>query len=190
MPTVTTKTAVSLAVLLAVALAAATLAVLGFTAPAAAAAARNTARFSGLLFALALAWPALGGAARRFAATSALLCAFVAAHAVHYAAVLNLAVLDSSHHLHQLQPGALGVAAFGAVLLLAIALTIGAPQGWKQLVHRATLGIAWLLFAIAFGSGARERALDLAMLVLVLVALGRRAHAAFANRAPAVSLAP
>ncbi len=117
-----------------------------------ASAARNTARFSGIVFALALLsrsanWPNL------FARRWSLFFAFVAAHGVHYAAVLMLAVFDTGHELHQLKPAAIVTLSGGFGLLLAAAMTAGtSTEPFRSRVHTGVFYLLGLIFLVGFGS--------------------------------------
>jgi hypothetical protein len=117
-----------------------------------AAAARNTARFSGIVFALALVsrsanWPAL------FARRWSLFFAFVAAHGVHFAAVGMVAVFDTGHELHQLKPAAIVTLSGGFGLLLLAALTAGkSAEPFRAKVHTAAFYLLGLIFLVGFGS--------------------------------------
>ncbi|MGH9579414.1 MAG: hypothetical protein ACRD2R_00345, partial [Terriglobales bacterium] len=139
------KRVVGMVLGLALAVAAGNYALLGTDVPGAAEAARNTARFSGLVFALALAAPAL----RLPATREGLVLAFVTAHTVHYAAVVVRGVVDTNSDLHRLQRGSLVVVAFGVLLLLVIAVTAGAHADVRRALQRFAVSVAWLLLVAA-----------------------------------------
>ena len=125
-----------LAVTGAVLVAAATFAWFGTGPAGAQVAARNTARYSALVFAFVLAAQPAAGWLR----------AFVAVHLVHYAAVIYLARVATQHHLHQLTLRSGAVVAFGVLLLVPLAWA--GPAGstvWRRL-RALALYLAWLTF--------------------------------------------
>ena len=144
------------------------------SAPALALAARNTARFSGFVFALALLarssrFPAL------FAARWPLFWAFIAAHGVHFAAVLVVASLDASHPLHQFTLKVAVTLAGGFGIVLTTAMTAGAADvPFHSRYHTFFFYLVALLFLVAFASGVRTNhplsIFNLGALVLVLLA--------------------
>ena len=102
--------------------------------------ARVTARVSAIVFSLALALrtrPALG---------ASLMYGFVAAHAMHYAAVVYLAGVAVHHHLQHLSVRAVVVVSFGVVLLALIAATTQARQGSLRRLNGLAVSVGWLTF--------------------------------------------
>lgn len=151
-------------------------------------AARNTARFSGVIFALALAarsrrFPAL------FARRGEAFWAFVAAHVVHYAYVVAVAVLDTGSPLHQVNPANVAVFGSGFSLLAAAAFTAGpAQEPFRSRAHSVFFYWLGLSFAVALGAGAMKSPFSaVALAALVLGSLVRmipvRAPAAHAASA-------
>jgi hypothetical protein len=134
-------------------------------------AARNTARFSGLIFAFALAArspriPALSANAWR------LFWAFIAAHGVHFIAVAAVVALDVTSPLHQLSTRVLITLAVGFGLVLATALTAGRRDSpFRSRVHAFFFYIVAASFVIAFGSRALHAPLSALPLALLLAAL-------------------
>ena len=128
----------------------ATIAVLGWDPSAAHAAARNSARFSSLWCAFALASPGLDRLVPNFLSETRLIRAFVAAHAVHYLSVATLLLAFERQHLWQ-QPGrAAASTAVGLLLLVLLLLTAPATHGVALVVRQATLYLASLIFFLAF----------------------------------------
>lgn len=148
---------INLAALLCAFIALATYVWLGWNLAGAPAAARNTARFSSLIFALAFAvhsHPRWGHAYR-----TAFL-AFVAAHGVHYATVIAYHVL-----LGQLfNPMFIAGAALGGALLLAAALTITRMPRF----HRLLSFVIWAALVFALSSRFRAHWLPEAPIVALL----------------------
>ena len=142
-------------------------------------AARNTARFSAVFFAVALA----AHFHRRFGRDYlSLIRAFVAAHVIHFGTVIAY---------HQIL-GKLGtpmfwaIASTGTALLAATALTMTkAPR-----MHLVLTYVVWLAFMIAFGSNLMKRSVPEAP-ILVLLALAMTIHLmnAFSKNSAAVASA-
>src|SRR5690348_8406050 len=82
-------------------------------------AARNSAALSALFMAAAVAWR---GGSTTLQRQARLVMNFVAAHAVHYAAVLSVIAFDLQAHLRQAVATA-GALSFGVALLIGITLT-------------------------------------------------------------------
>lgn len=146
------------------------------SAPALALAARNTARFSGFVFALAL----LARSPRftsLFAARWPLFWAFIAAHGVHFGAVLAVVFLDASHPLHQLNLKVAVTLAGGFGIVLAAAMTAGrADHPFGSRVHTFFFYLVAVLFLVAFASGVRtNHPLSIFNLVALVLALLARA---------------
>lgn len=132
-----------------------TLAIRGWNAGGAHAAARNTARFSSLWFAVALAAPALARLFRGLPAGARLAQAFVAAHLVHFAVVAALIASIESAHLAQ-QPGrsaAILLIGFSLVAGLGVTATAQASRFYTA-VHGGLLYLVFLIFFLAFAHNA------------------------------------
>jgi len=130
-------------------------------------AARNTARFSGFVFALALA--SLSG---RFGNSKALILGFVAAHYVHFGAVIHRAVV-MKYPLF-MPPGVFALAA-GFTLVTLVGLLASAGSRAARSVHAICFYIVWVAFVVAFGSNAMEYGVPSAvMLAVVLLAMAVR----------------
>ena len=134
-------------------------------------AARNTARFSGVIFAIALA-----ARSPRIPSVSArawqLFWAFIAAHGVHFTAVAAVVAFDVTGPLHQLGPRVLMTLAGGFGLVLTTALTAGrsdAPFGSR--LHSFFFYFVAVSFAVAFGSRALHAPLSALPLALLLAAV-------------------
>jgi hypothetical protein len=129
----------------------ATLAVRGWNAPGAHAAARNTARFSCLWFVVAFAAPGLSRWLRALPAGERLVHAFVAVHLVHFAVVAALIASFERAHLAQ-KPGS-----SVAILLIGFSLVVGAgltatsrSSPLYTWAHRVTLYLIFVIFFLAF----------------------------------------
>jgi hypothetical protein len=137
---------------------------LGLNVVGGAAAARNTARFSSIVFAIALA----ARFHRRFACYYvSLLYAFVAAHVVHFGTVIAFHALLGK----LLNPMFLGVATGGSLLIAATALTVArAPKSHLVLTY-----VIWLSFVVALSSRLSKHLLPEAPLI-ALLAVAMIAH--------------
>jgi hypothetical protein len=133
------------------AVAAATYAVRGWSAPGAHAVARNTARFSALWFVVALAAPGLARVMRNFPRESTLVRSFVGAHLIHFSTVLALLVGFESAHLREHPGQAVAVVSIGfsVVLLLGVTASRSAPRV-GTVINRVTLYAVFLIFFAAF----------------------------------------
>ena len=145
-----------------------TLAMRGWNAGGAHAAARNTARFSCLWFVAAFAAPGLGRMVRGLPEGARLVQAFVAAHLVHFAVVTALIASFERAHLAQ-QPGQ-----SAAILLIGFSLVVGlgitaTPRASRLYtgVHRGMLYLVFLIFFLAFAHNAVK---PLRMLAVLLAA--------------------
>jgi len=118
------------------------------------AATRNTARFSALVFALALAVGA-GRPVQLAAHQAELTLAFVAAHGIHYATVVARAAIEPGNRLRELSVEPLAVVGAGFGLLALLAFTARARSAWGARTHRMAFGLVGLLLAVALGSRAR-----------------------------------
>lgn len=128
-----------------------------------------TARFSGLLFAIALVARAsrpTALAARRVE----LMFAFVAAHGVHFSAVLARAIFDSKSDFHNLKPQTFLSFAIGFSLIGVLAFTIRARKAAARVTHSIVIYVIWALFTVAFFSG-RHYPASAAMFAVVVAAI-------------------
>lgn len=135
------------------------------------AAARNTARFSGVIFALALA-----ARSRRFPALFTrrweLFWAFVAAHIVHYAYVIAVAVLDAGNPLHQMNATNAVIFGVGFSLLAGAALTAGSESSpVRSRVHAVFFYWLGVSFAFALSLGAMRSPLSAVALAALVLGL-------------------
>lgn len=167
--------AIWIATALATAVAGACLLMYGWNPQGLAAAARNTARFSGIVFALALVarsarWPDL------FRNRWALFFAFVAAHGVHFACVVMVAIFDTGHQLHQMETTAMVTLAGGFGLLLGAAVTAGnVAEPFGSRVHTAFFYVLGAIFLLGFGTRALHAPASAFVFVMVLLAFIARA---------------
>lgn len=140
----------------------------GHTPEGAGVAARNTARFSGLVFFLAWAMRS------RPAGAVALTYAFVAAHLIHFGTVLDLGWVDPSNHLHRLDPKAVAVLGSGVLLILLIGVTNGGTgvNSWRVRIHTFLFYVAALLFLVASGTHAMRYWASAPTFLALLAALG------------------
>jgi len=118
------------------------------------AATRYSARFSALVFALALAARA-GRPVQLGTHQAELTLAFVAAHGIHYATVVARAAIEPENQLRGLSVAPLAVVGAGFGLLALLALTARAQSAWGARTHRIAFGVVGLLLAVALGSRAR-----------------------------------
>lgn len=138
-------------------------------------AARNTARFSSLVFSLAL----LAWAAGR-AAAPALTWAFVSAHLVHYGAVFAQIFVNAEARAHLLATRGMVFSAAGLALALTIGFTTSARSRAGTSLHRAAASIAALSFLMALVVGAiRGHRIDVALAVFLVASIAVAAHRAF-----------
>ena len=128
--------------------------------------ARITARYSGLLFAVALALRSLP----KYGVPA--MYAFVAAHFVHFAKVLDLFWVDPLHH--RLQPMTVAVLAFGVLLITTVGITNGArpDQPWRARANAFTVYLTWLLFAVALGSNSIKYLPSAPIFLAILAGMG------------------
>lgn len=138
--------------------------------------ARNTARFSGLVFALALVArsPRM---APLFAQRWPLFWAFIAAHGVHFLSVLAIIIFDPTHPLRASLLRLAITLAVGYGIVLASAMTAGpADAPFHSCAHTALFYVVALLFVVAFVSGVRStHPLSIFNLVVLVLALSARA---------------
>lgn len=163
-----------------------TYATLGWSAAGAHAATRNTARFSGICFAIAFASPALARFGRRFSAEATLILAFVAAQGIHFVAVIVLLSVFERAHVanHLLQTAVVATVGFGVVL--AASLTSQPRVGrWYSAMRAFALYAIFLIFTLGFATN-RVRPLR-GLLVLFIAALVLRASAQFQSRVQAAN---
>ena len=145
--------------------------------------ARVTARVSAIVFSLALALrtrPALG---------ASLMYGFVAAHAMHYAAVVYLASVAVHHHLQQPSVRSVVVVSFGVLLLAVIAATTQARQGSVRRVNTVAVSVAWLTFLGGVALNGPENWPAFLPLLPLLAALGYHLRAVATQRRAAAMTA-
>jgi hypothetical protein len=171
---------VNLAAAVNLVIALASYAILGLTTMGGGAAARNTARFSSVLFAIALAvhfHPRFGNRYRTL-----FLC-FVAAHGVHYGTVI----------LYHLLLGRLVNVTFLAVGSVGFLLLLGATLTLTRIprLHLVLSYLIWAGFAVALNSNVRNHPLPDALLATVMI-LAMVVHGvyAFRRRPLAASVSP
>lgn len=147
----------------------------GHTPEGAGVAARNTARYSGLVF--ALAWVMRS----RQAGAVALTYAFVAAHLIHFGTVLDLGWVDPANRLHHLDPKAVAVLGSGVLLILLIGITNGGTEvrSWRARMHTFLFYVAALLFLVASGAHAMKYWASAPTFLALLAALGYQACVVF-----------
>src|SRR5215469_10727439 len=110
---------------------------------------RSTARFSGLIFAIALV--ARSGRPAALAGTTfAWTMAFVAAHGVHYGVIITRAFIEPGNDLRTLSVRSVLTVVIGFGTLALAAFTARATTGWRTRAHRFALYVLWSLFAFAF----------------------------------------
>lgn len=133
----------------------ATIALHGWNAAGAHAAARNTARFSSLWFTVAFAAPGLSRLIRRLPAGARLVHAFVAAHLVHFAVVAALVASIETAHLVQKPVASAAILVFGFSLVVGAGLT-ATPCSSRLYsgVHKFTLYVLFLIFSLTFAQNA------------------------------------
>lgn len=150
----------------------------------------NTARFSAIVLAFALAARAPGPLATR---RTQLTLAFVAAHGIHYASVVARAIVEPSNPLRHLRSENLFVVGAGVLLLMLIAFTARATSGLGARTNAIAVYVAWTAMALASASRFRSSLpsavvltiLGLAMVWRIGSARKRKASdAAVLNRVP------
>jgi hypothetical protein len=130
-------------------IAAITLGALGWNSSGSHAAARNTARFSGLCCAAALASPAVFRIFRRDV-ESQLILTFVAAHVVHFLTVAALLFSFERSHIAARPGQSAAVIAVGSSLIVVLGVTAAAARPWAMTIRSLTLYAASLIFFLAF----------------------------------------
>jgi hypothetical protein len=130
-------------------IAAITVGVLGWNSAGAHAAARNTARFSALWCAAALASPALSRVFRGYC-ENRLIYAFVAAHTVHFVSVAALLFTFEGARIAERAGQSVAVIATGSSLILGLGLAAGAARPLGRAIRSITLYAASLIFLLAF----------------------------------------
>ena len=125
---------------------------------------RNSARFSALVFSVALA-------ARAGSTGTRWMRGFVAAHLVHYVTVLYQAVTDVHTRMHVLSAGHLVTIVAGLVLLLPLAFASpGSGSPWRRLNAVAVI-LAWGTFAGGAALNSSRYRVALAPLIPLFAAL-------------------
>ncbi|HYL96785.1 MAG TPA: hypothetical protein VET69_13355 [Terriglobales bacterium] len=155
----------------------ATIALHGWNAAGAHAAARNTARFSSVWFMVAFAAPGLTRLIRGLPAGARLVQAFVAAHLVHFAVVGALIASFERAHLVQKPLASAAVLVFGFSLVVGAGLTATARGSRYYIVlHTLILYVLFLIFFLAFAQNAvkplRLMAVPLALALLLRLISG------------------
>ena len=130
------------------------LATAGDTIAGAVAATRYSARFSGLVLAVALVARAPRPVALSRRRTE-LTFAFVAAHGVHFATVLLRAVVEPGHKLRTFGLDVVVVVLLGLILLALISGTARATSVAGRRVNAIAFSVAWTVFVL--GSAMRAR---------------------------------
>ncbi len=158
-----------------VAIAAATYALRGWSVGGAHAAARNTARFSAVLFVLAFAAPGLARLIQRLPSETRLVQSFFAAHIVHFAAVtLLLALFEQQHVMHNpVRSAVVILIGFG---LVATAGLTARPRNspLHTAAHKIALYAVFLIFFLAFVGNpiVPVRVIALALVLALALRLG------------------
>ena len=125
---------------------------------------RNSARFSALVFSVALA-------ARAGTTGTPWMRGFVAAHLVHYATVLYQAVTDVHTRMHVPSADHLVIIVAGLVLLLPLAFASpGSGSSWRRLNAVAVI-LAWGTFAGGAALNSSRYRMALAPLIPLFAAL-------------------
>lgn len=155
----------------------ATIALHGWNASGAYAAARNTARFSSVWFMVSFAAPGLSRLVRGLPAAARLVQAFVAAHLVHFAVVAALIASFERAHLLQKPLASAAILVFGFSLVVGAGLTATARGSRYYIVlHTLTLYVLFLIFFLAFAPNAvkplRLMAIPLALALLLRLTSG------------------
>jgi hypothetical protein len=152
------------------------------------AATRDSARFSGLVFALALVARASRPAllARNKAG---LTLAFVAAHGVHFGTIIARAAIEPGNPLGHFALQNVLVLGFGFGITGVIAFTARAKSRPGSRTNAVAFYIVWALFAVAFGASFRTSPASAVMLIVVVGGILWRVAAAFvpASRATAAA---
>lgn len=155
----------------------ATIALHGWNAAGAHAAARNTARFSSLWFMVAFAAPGLSRLVGGLPAAARLVKAFVTAHLVHFAVVAALIASFERAHLVQKPLASAAILVFGFSLVVGAGLTATARGSRSYIVlHTLTLYLLFLIFFLAFAQNEvkplRLMAVPLALALLLRLISG------------------
>jgi hypothetical protein len=142
------------------------------------AATRDSARFSGLVFALALiaraSRPAL--LARNKAG---LTLAFVAAHGVHFGTIIARAAIEPGNPLRHFALQNVLVVGFGFGITATVAFTARAKSQAGSRTNAVAFYIVWTLFAVAFGASFRTAAASAVMFIVVVLAMFWRVAGTF-----------
>lgn len=132
-------------------------------------AARWTARFSVLIFIVALAQPGLVRWMASLPPYATLLHTFVAAHCVHFATVLSVLFLDKDNHFVKNPRPAAAIIGIGFSVVIISGITAARRSMLAKIVNEVTTLFVFVLFFLAF---ARHHFVPLrAIAVLLVVAL-------------------
>jgi len=167
-----------------------TLLAAGADAPGALLAARNTARFSSAVFLLALLASSADRSRLPWLAERrvALAWSFVAAHLVHYGAVVFQVFVNPQARRHLLAPPGSVVATLGFSLVLVIGFTAAARTRAGTVWNRIATWTAAVLFVLALGSGAsRGHRIDVALGAAMALAAGASVWLLLRRRASAAA---
>ena len=150
--------------------AAITLGILGWNSAAAHATVRNTARFSALCCAAALASPALSKIMHRDR-QSQLILAFVAAHVVHFVTVTALLFTFERAHIAERTGQSVAVIGIGFSLILTLGLAAAAVRPAAKVIRSVTLYAASLIFFVAFFHHAIRPLRVIALIIAIALVL-------------------
>jgi len=129
------------------------------------AAARNSARFSAMLFVVNFAAPGLVRLVRGLPSAATLLWAWIAAHLVHFATVAILFATFERSHIVQHPGRAVLVVLIGSSVVFGAALTAGSLSPLHAVIHNILLYAVFAIFILAF---ARNRVPSLRLLAVAL----------------------
>jgi hypothetical protein len=129
------------------------------------AAARNSALFAGLCFALAFAAPGLVRFVPRLPSALTLVGSWFSAQLVHFVTVIILFATFERSHISHHPARAVLVIVFGSALVFAAALTASSRSTVYRIVHNLCIYSVFAIFFLAF---AHNRVIGLRFLALVL----------------------
>jgi len=129
-------------------------------------AARWTARFSVLIFVVAFGQPGFSRWIASLPSYAALVHTFVAAHCVHFAAVITVLFLDKQNHFVRNPRPASAIIVIGFSLVIVAGVTAGLRASpVYRAIHAFTIYAVFVIFMMAFAS---HRFLPLRMIALLL----------------------